>query len=322
MALFSLNSDDGYQGLTTDFHRKAWWAVVVSDVLEDIRAMLLANARRPDRAMEIFHRQWQKVLQSLEEGNWNGLLSTLSQCAAELSEIPLKKPPAMVPLIALVGEIFVRREDLSRRHLTERLAEKGFAVICAPIAEWIHYSDHIIINGLSDTPRTISQKIRDRLKHRMMIKDERQLKATLARCGLVPIEPVKVDEIIETAKPYLSARLGGEAILTIGSALKEVVTPAAGVIAIGPFGCMPNRLSEAILNETMTAEDKMRTDGNRYKLSRILEGETHLPFLAIESDGSAFPQLIEAKLEAFCLRAQRLHARILANRQAKSFHPL
>jgi hypothetical protein len=32
-----------------------------------------------------------------------------------------------------------------------------------------------------------------------------------------------------------------------------------------------------------------------------------LPFLAIESDGSPFPQLIIAKLEAFCQRAIRLH---------------
>ncbi len=318
VALFSLNSDDGYHGLPTAFHRRAWWAVVVSDVFEDIRAMLLADARRQDQAMGLFDRLWQKVLRRLEEGQWDGLLATLSRCAEQLSRIPLKKPPAQVPLIALVGEIFVRREDLSRRYLTERLAEKGFAVICAPVAEWIHYSDHIIIHGLSDTPRNLSQRIKDRLKQRTMQSDERQIKAVLAGCGLVPVEPVKVDEIIAAARPYLSPRLGGEAVLTIGSALREVVTPAAGVIAIGPFGCMPNRLSEAILTEIMTAEDKIRASGDGHDLSRILEGNTHLPFLAIESDGAAFPQLVEAKLEAFCLRARRLHARMLAKGPGKA----
>jgi hypothetical protein len=40
-----------------------------------------------------------------------------------------------------------------------------------------------------------------------------------------------------------------------------------------------------------------------------------LPFLAIESDGSPFPQLIDAKLEAFCLRAKRLHDRMLKERK-------
>ena len=74
---------------------------------------------------------------------------------------------------------------------------------------------------------------------------------------------------------------------------------------------MPNRLSEAILNETMTCEGKLATDPNNRTLRSILAGMEDLPFLAIESDGSPFPQLIEAKLETFFLRAERLHERIL-----------
>ena len=39
-----------------------------------------------------------------------------------------------------------------------------------------------------------------------------------------------------------------------------------------------------------------------------------LPFLAIESDGSPFPQVITAKLETFCLRAERLHDSMLSTK--------
>ena len=102
----------------------------------------------------------------------------------------------------------------------------------------------------------------------------------------------------------------GEAILTIGSALSEVVTDVCGVIAIGPFGCMPNRLSEAILSDIMNPADKLASDPHNRKLRATLENVEDLPFLSIESDGSPFPQLTTAKLEAFCLRAQRLHHRI------------
>jgi hypothetical protein len=42
-----------------------------------------------------------------------------------------------------------------------------------------------------------------------------------------------------------------------------------------------------------------------------------MPFLAVESDGSPFPQLINAKLEAFCLRARRLHRHMMANGKGK-----
>jgi predicted nucleotide-binding protein (sugar kinase/HSP70/actin superfamily) len=100
----------------------------------------------------------------------------------------------------------------------------------------------------------------------------------------------------------------------VGSAFAEVVSHACGVIAIGPFGCMPNRVSEAILNETMNKEGKLATDPGNEKLRAILADIEDLPFLAIESDGSPFPQLVTAKLEAFCLRAERLHKRMLNTR--------
>jgi hypothetical protein len=70
---------------------------------------------------------------------------------------------------------------------------------------------------------------------------------------------------------------------------------------------MPNRLSEAILNETMTRQDKLALVPEDPHMTAILSHVSDLPFLAIESDGSPFPQLIHAKLEAFCLRAKRLH---------------
>jgi hypothetical protein len=73
---------------------------------------------------------------------------------------------------------------------------------------------------------------------------------------------------------------------------------------------MPNRMAESILNEVMTATDKLKTAPRDRRLQKILAGMEDLPFLAIESDGSPFPQIINAKLEAFCLRAGRLHERI------------
>jgi len=81
---------------------------------------------------------------------------------------------------------------------------------------------------------------------------------------------------------------------------------------VGPFGCMPNRMSESILNRVMNAKDKLATDPKNKKLRQLLDGMDDLPFLAIESDGSPFPQLISAKLETFCLRAERFHHKMNA----------
>ena len=51
VAIFSLSSDLGYEGVPGHVHRRGWWSVVISDVFEDIRAMLLTNARQPEEAL-------------------------------------------------------------------------------------------------------------------------------------------------------------------------------------------------------------------------------------------------------------------------------
>ena len=143
-----------------------------------------------------------------------------------------------------------------------------------------------------------------------MAHDEHGIRSILAGSGLLASTPLVMKDIIRHATPYISPDLTGEAILTIGSSLLEIASHVCGVIAIGPFGCMPNRLSEAILSMAMQREDKLQLTPSDAYLQKTLETIEALPFLAIESDGSPFPQLIHAKLEAFCLRAERLHERM------------
>ncbi len=310
-AVYSLSSDSGYNGAPTGTQRRMWWAIVISDVFEDMRAMLLANAADSETAMEIFHDQYNQVIACLEHGSRNQLASQLSKSASLLHRIPLKQPASDVPVIAMTGEIFVRRDGLSRRYLTEQLAKRGFATRCAPIAEWIHYTDFTIRKKYSEHYRKrLSERLAALIRWRFLRRDEQWIIGLLQSSGLTHCEPIRIEELIDTARPYISPYLGGEAILTVGSSLKEVVSEACGVIAIGPFGCMPNRISEAILNEIMKREDKLASERRNPRLPIILSDVDDLPFLAIESDGSPFPQLIHAKLEAFCLRARRMHERM------------
>jgi predicted nucleotide-binding protein (sugar kinase/HSP70/actin superfamily) len=219
----------------------------------------------------------------------------------------MKRPPEAVPAISLVGEIFVRRDALSRQYLTEWLAKRGFATICSPIAEWALYSDYLVDNRLVDYTMSKREKLTFLLKKRYMARYQKRIQSKLADTGLVVSVPLNIQSIINNASRHLSPNLAGEAILTVGSSLTEIVSHTCGVIAIGPFGCMPNRLSEAILNEAMNRNGKLATDPGNRRLRSTLTHVDDLPFLAVESDGSPFPQVINANLEAFCLRAERLH---------------
>ncbi|MBN1930380.1 MAG: activase [Desulfobacterales bacterium] len=311
IALFSLTSENSYGGLGNDFQLRGWWAVVVSDAMEDIRSMLLANAKDVPEALEIFNAEWNLILKNLENGNFADIEKQLAQTAAQFSRISLQRSVKDVPVISLAGEIFVRRDGLSRQYLTERLAKRGFATICSPVAEWILYSDYLVERGLVDYTMTKMGKLKFWARKKFMARYEKRLKFILSRSGLIHAEPIYIKKIIHNALPYISDNLAGEAILTVGSSLGEVVSHACGVVAIGPFGCMPNRLAEAILNTTMNREGKLMTDPKNGQLRNTLQDIEDLPFLAIESDGSPFPQLINAKLESFCLRAERLHRKML-----------
>lgn len=311
VALFSLSSEDGYSGLDRRVHQRGWEAVIISDAMEDIRSMLLANAVDPQSALVEFETAWALLTEAIATGRPERLDHQLDHTAARLGRIALRKPVAAVPVIALVGEIYVRRDSISRQHLTSQLAQLGFACTCAPVAEWIYYSDWLLQRGLTFTEQmTWREKIGLGLKQRSMKKTEMRIKQILARSGLIHCHEVDIPDIIRHAYPYISPEHLGEAILTVGSALSEVGSRACGVIAIGPFGCMPNRLAESILNEVMTVSDKLKAAPNDPGLQAALAGMESLPFLAIESDGSPFPQIINARLEAFCLQARQLHERM------------
>jgi predicted nucleotide-binding protein (sugar kinase/HSP70/actin superfamily) len=312
VALFALSSENSYVGMGEDFDRRGWWAVIVSDVIEDIRSMLLANAKNTQSAMEVFDEEWRKILKEMERGDYHDLERQLTRSAERFGGIALERPPQSVPVITLAGEIFVRRDALSRQYLTERLAQMGFATVCSPVAEWVLYCNYMVDAGLNPEDMTFLEKIKFKIRNKFQARYEKRIKAILSSSGLVQAQPLNMDTIIDNARPYISRNLPGEAILTVGGSLTEVVSHSCGVIAIGPFGCMPNRLSESILNETMNSKDKIATDPNNKQLRSVLGDIDNLPFLAIESDGSPFPQLIHAKLESFCLRAERLHQRIMA----------
>jgi len=315
VAVLSLTSENSYAGLDSAFRLRAWWAIVIADILEDIRSLLLANAKNQKSALRIWEEECRRITEQLQNGNYRNLQKQLTDSVSILADIPLIKNPHDVPTIAMVGEIFVRRDGLSRQNLTERLAQKGFATICSPVGEWILYADYLVQKNLAPHGLSYFDKLKFLLEKKYVERYTKQLSSILDKSGLVLGAPVNIDKIVRNASAFISPDLVGEAILTIGSALTEVASHACGVISIGPFGCMPSRLAESILNEAMNSKTKIALEPQNKFLKKALADVDDLPFLAIESDGSPFPQVINAKLEAFCLRAERVHEQMRAARE-------
>ncbi len=305
VAFMSLSCDDNYGGLGTEFLILGWYAAVTGDAFQDIYNLMLVNAVDKESALKRVQEIFDEVLKGFESG-FRGLRKKLKWASSELEKIPIKKPVEEIPTILLVGEIYVRSESLSRRWLPESLAEDGIATHVAPVHEWMYYIDDLFQNSLNDYPPSFAEKVANKAKHKVMVKAEKDVKDTLAKSGRYVPRYVHMDETIRAGKQFISKNLTGEAILTVGGPMAEVGTDFAGAIAIGPFGCMPNRLSESILNLNFDRAHLLNFR-NSDKIKNVTEVIEAMPFLAIESDGSPFPQIIEARLETFMIQVKRLH---------------
>jgi hypothetical protein len=54
----------------------------------------------------------------------------------------------------------------------------------------------------------------------------------------------------------------------------------------------------------------------KYELPQVFDKNMNIPFLTIETDGNAYPQVIEARIETFALQAEkvaRLREKALTN---------
>lgn len=298
LAIFAPSSTNGYGGLSTKVTLGMWQGIVAGSILEDIHATIVTAAKDRQNALELFWKVRSEMLEGM--GSWKEFSKALKKAARDLSVIELKKPINEYPVISLLGEIYVRHDPLARRNLPERLSEQGFIVRVAPVLEWMKYTDWLNrnnIEGKSGLGTIITQGVKSYF--------EKRIRSILSASGLLHFPGPDVKKIVNTAKPYISEQLTGEAILTVGASLHEIMSPSCGVISIGPFGCMPSRVAESVLSE------KFRTVSAGDKALSILDKDSRLPFLAIETDGNPFPQLIEARLEAFCLQASRLHNRML-----------
>ncbi len=309
-AMLTVTDENGYGGMGTRALLKVWQGMLIADIFGDIRSMLRVAAQKPEKALAELDSMWRDCVRYFDgrlSMRFGALLSLISQ---RLRRIPLHKDPLDVPVISLIGEIYVRRDEFSRKNIVEYLEQRGFAVKIAPLSEYPCYSNFVVNSGLIEHKYDLRELIRQRLTGRVMEWWERRIKSALSESGLYHFEMIDVDKTIKGIDHLLHENFRGECILTVGLGMREILENTCGVLSIGPFGCMPSRMAEAILKKEMNVAGKMRMKGWKHR-ARAFADIGEFPFLSIETDGNPFPQIIEANLETFVLQARRLHARCM-----------
>lgn len=304
VAMFSLTCENGYAGISSTFTRRAWQALCIADGLDDVQAAMLALAVDPPAALKRLQTAKERIYQSLGEDDREQLLTVLAEEMGKLAGVERKGALGDAAKVTIVGEIYVRNDDFSRQHLVERLASLGIVVHTAPVTEWLHYSDYCVTRGLASRTRLID-RLTTRLQQVVKERDEVAIQKCFALSGFFEAHRPDIHAYVSGSSGLIDPSFVTEATLTIASTLTELGDETHGVISIGPFGCMPNRIAEAILGGRL-AEEKPAFSRHNSEFWATAGAHLPLPFLAIESDGNAFPQVVEARLESFVLGVRRL----------------
>jgi predicted nucleotide-binding protein (sugar kinase/HSP70/actin superfamily) len=306
---FALAQEEGFAGLGPNFAKIGVQGLLAADILDDVRSAIMANAEDPDHGLKILYEEFEK-LESVFQKDPAKIFSQLEILAKSIKE----KVPARIPIedskyIALVGEMYVRRDGFAHKWLNKYFAKKGFVLKDAYITEWLFYLDYLTKRGYIQPGKSLKNKWERFIRHYFMRRYEVQMKKIMEKSGYYQFQKIDVEGLLKRSEHLVPLEFRGEPGLTLGVGLHETIKDYCGVVNVGPFGCMPTRFSEALGNQEMKVKHKVEAErivDPKFKLSEIFNGEMNIPFLTIESDGNVYPQIIEARLETFTLQAERM----------------
>lgn len=243
---------------------------------------LLIKMLHETRPYEVIKGETEKVYRQavsdlsavIENGN-DGIVDMLSQTVQRFLAVDRKATPK--PVVAILGEIYVRNNRFSNSRIIQRIEEFGGEVSLAPVSEWISYVNHCNRYGQSETRLTLAELLKLLLVERIQKQEEHRLEEIFLKhlkCGEEP----STKEVLKKASPYVHESFEGEAILTIGKAIDLINKGASGIINVSPFNCLPGTIASALL--------------------RLVQKGHGIPVINITYDGQGETN-ITTRLEAF-----------------------
>ncbi len=179
-----------------------------------------------------------RVLREAVTGRVWGIPDLLARASRDFAAL---RGAADLPLVLVVGEIYLRNVPSSNGNVVDALERRGIRAKVAPVSEFLQFSDYI---GLRGKPkRTFGDRLNTWVRRRI------EVACHAAAADAMGWEvPPYVREVVKAAGPWVRDALEGETVLTVGAAVdawrrREV----DGVVSVGPLECMPNKLAESQL---------------------------------------------------------------------------
>ena len=140
LPVFSPNQDENFYDhlkiAGNDFAMRSWKGITAIGLLQKCLHQTRPYEKEKNVSDEIYAMHLTKAYDSLR-GADGGIDAVLKRAKVDFENIPRNKDKK--PLIAIVGEIFVRSNRFSNEDLVRKIEDVGGEAYLAPVEEWIYY---------------------------------------------------------------------------------------------------------------------------------------------------------------------------------------
>ncbi|MFO7865138.1 MAG: acyl-CoA dehydratase activase [Salinivirgaceae bacterium] len=240
------SNEDAYaeisKGQANKFRFTAWKGFVAVDMLRKMQ-----QERRPYEAVQgytnkVYNKHLQAIVASCENGA-KDIVQRMEEAAQEFASIPIHNGYRK-PVIAIVGEIFMRDNAFCSGFLVDRLEALGAETVMAPMSEWLTYSTYRYKRDSlrkGDIVGVFKSKIQ---KYSQDISAHKIHKAVEGVAELN--RDISLNDMLASCSNYVHKDYDGDPPLSLGAASKMVDGEISGIVAILPFTCMPGTLIASV----------------------------------------------------------------------------
>lgn len=269
-------SDKSYNdlGLGQQFERLAWRGIVAVDLLEQMLWHTRPYETFPGHADQVYEAFLGRIEAATE--NNQDLRTIMREARGEFAGLRDRTLPDR-PLVGINGEIYLRSNSFCNNNLVRTCEASGLEVVVSSMGEWFHY---ITLRRREDAGMDLGAAISDFQIRGAVGAMSRLVNAELRKFVLGRIEhgvascvdgfvrpELSPEELIESSSGCLPSRNGSEAVLSLGSGIRQMEDPKyAGVISVMPHGCMPGGIVAAL------SEQIARRYGNKPWIALAYDG--------------------------------------------------
>jgi predicted nucleotide-binding protein (sugar kinase/HSP70/actin superfamily) len=266
------------------FRINAWKGFVVGDYLRKIFREIRPYEINKGDADKLYDASLNRLVSCIENGS-KGLHKVLTAIALDFMAIPVDRS-IRKPVVAIVGEIFMRDNAFCNGNVANRLEDLGVEVLVAPFSEWIDYSTYRFNRD--------SKWKNDRkgiIKSNIQAFGQDMIASSLVR-GIEKYvdheKDVSLHDMFKLCNNYVNEFYDGDPAIALGTSVALTSRGVAGIAAILPFTCMPGTLIASV-------SDSFRKDNNNF------------PFINIAYDGQDSVSL-DTRLQAFVFQVKEFEA--------------